>query len=212
MISLTKVCRMADLEEDLKPLVDQYVDPHFGDGADQHPVRRWEYAMALLALRTWAVSDIRERTILDVGGAGSPLRSIVQAGHGGAGSYTVIDPAVTYGQTVENYRGHPANVVFSISTYEHTTQPLAFLEACARMTKPGGLLFLTFDYHAGGHTDTYHFHWMRERIVSRTTYGVLIDLFTEILDFDLFGEFSDIWHGPQLYDYSVASLALQRRP
>jgi len=213
MIPLTKTLNPADMDE--PAFLDQLVmvDRHWD--TNQHPMRRWEYGMALLALQTgkeeWLNSAGKMR-IADVGGAGSPFH--LMTGY----ETVIIDPAEPesdFARPVEAIARRHAEVydaVFSISVFEHTMDPLAFLEGCWRILKPHGLLFLTFDYcgRPDATTDTFHFNWMRERVVTRAMWDAMIGALTLIKDMELFGDVNCGDNGPQVYDYTFASLCLKK--
>ncbi len=212
MIPLTKTLNPADLDE--PEMRDQLVqvDKHWD--TQQHPLRRWEYALALLALSEWkkqeaSASDVI--SIADVGGAASSFHLMT------SDDTTVIDPLQTgsggFDYPVEVIaRRHTGvyDAVVSISTFEHTSNPLAFLEACCTILKPGGLLFLTFDYAPNSGKDTYHFNWMRERIVNHLLWGRLAKILHALHGYDHFGDVDWISHGPHVYDYAFASLCLKK--
>ena len=197
------------------------VDRHFATAIPQHPMRRWEYALALWAIWHW--KDGRDarypRGIVDVGGNGSPfwrmaapLTAWVQ----------VIDPAEN--TTLETYltslasRPTLVDVVTCISVLEHVEDLDQFCYHLSCLVAPGGLLFLTMDYCDGFADardafrvpDTYHFHWMRKRIFNSFAVEQLIAGFYR-QSFTLFGDADYTWHGPQVYDYTFASLALVKR-
>lgn len=194
----------------------------------QHPIRRWEYAMALHAIHEWlwataaqAGPDDPPPAIADLGGAGSnfwqaltPLSPT---------PITVIDEKLPGTQFVDLHpsllyiRGtaeHAAprfteafDILTCISVVEHVVQVRPFLKALHTLLRPGGLLVLTTDYWDCEGPDTAHFHWMRERIYNVETLRGLRGGLWE-LGFRMFGQAD--WHytGPQVYDYSVASLTM----
>jgi hypothetical protein len=75
---------------------------------------------------------------------------------------------------------------------------------------PGGLLFLTMDFWDQPGPDRAHFHWMRKRIFN---YGFERAIMEPLLDAGFFwlGDRDLTYHGPQVYDYTFASLALVKR-
>jgi len=173
---LTKTADPADftmLTQELNQ-VDRYPIGH-----EQHPMRRWEYAMCLRAIRAWCVDPsvppvpihhevVRggvhegELTragwfVLDIGGAGSSLRDVLT--DLGMVVY-VIDPRSSHHLTLEklvagNHEDSRvptrAPIVTCISTVEHV--PVdgldRFLDCLCRAVLPGGLLFLTSDIQEG---------------------------------------------------------------
>ncbi len=184
--------------------------------------RAWEYAMALRAIRRWlpdyqpAAPDPRDHphpalTLVDVGGAGSPLcRIITQAYPTILGE--VRDPSLN--TTVEfHVEQHPtaqasADLVTVISVLEHVKGWRPFLRACAALLAPGGLLVLTTDYWDAQGPDTAHFHWMRERIYNRETITDVQQLCREI-GLDRFGLADWVYRGNHCYgEYSFLAMAL----
>lgn len=228
----SKPCDLLKDAEALTPfyaMIDQ--SPAALDG--QHPIRRWEYAMALAAIDQWNLAR-RERdgtiplgqalTIGDVGGAGSNFWQVLV----GLTSEPVllIDPhappsgkpegaCLLYTGSVEeyaaNYSHNQFDLLTCISVIEHVTDLRPFFRACHMLLKPGGLLFLTTDYWDAEGDDTAHFHWMRERIYHEQSLTRLITSVRE-LGFARMG--ASRWRpypGPMVFDYSVASLALVRK-
>lgn len=228
-LPLSKTLDPADFGALAEELED--VDAHFTGAAPQHPMRRWEYAMALHAFNAWLELDDDHRTIedraqgtriYDVGGAGSPFFRMV-----GSDRTFVIDPAEAGGQTLAAYlRGKAtlAQAVFCLSVLEHVEDLDQFLYHLSCLVAPGGLLFLTMDCRETGDADAgwppdfppddRHFHWMRRRIFTPRIVESLLPFHLADLGFDMFGRYEqDKYHGHQLYgSYSFASLALRRRP
>jgi hypothetical protein len=232
-LSLSKTLNPADFEYLTLELA--IVDQHFTKEREQHPMRRWEYAMALRAARWWALQHkIHDRTtIFDVGGAGSPFHEMLFDEYNDSqegGDIFIIDPALpsneleqaqtlaealeygpkqTFGPTI----GH---MVFCLSVLEHVDDLDQFCYHLSCLVAPGGLLFLTFDYACTPDvltwpTDTYHFHWMRKRIFNEWARGRLHGDF-HTRDFRNLGDIGGAWTGPTVYDYSFCSLALIKRP
>ena len=193
------------------------VDQYFGCAKEQHPMRRWEYALAIAASDHWSdQAATQTHRLIDVGGAGSPfLRTAYAAGW----LPTLVDPAETYDlETYLNSRPRLADVVTCISVLEHIPDLDRFCYHLGCLVAPGGLLFLTVDYCDGFANaldnfrvpDTYHYHWDRQRIFNVFTLSQLTAQFLR-RDFSLFGETDYTWHGPQVKDYTFASLALIKR-
>lgn len=182
--------------------------------AGQHPMRRWEYAMALYTLTAWeaAREDLgclnRPYDALDVGGAGSSFTTILRGWRPGTHS-VIVDPLLNMGIEASPFPDASADLLFCLSVLEHVEHPTSFLRACARHLRPGGLLFLTVDYWDCEGPDTAHFHWMRQRIYNRPA---LTDVLTLARGFGLrrFGGTDWTYHGNQVFDYSFCSLALRK--
>lgn len=194
------------------------VDASFTAAREQHPMRRWEYAMALRAYDQWAQLDYERYghvnhthggRMVDVGGAGSPFRYMFEA----VGAHLrVIDPEenATLAQHIR-YAGLQS-CVFCLSVLEHIPDAdfEQFLYHLSCLVAPGGLLFLTMDYWDTSTVDTAHFHWMRQRIFTLGSWLYLGQAFKRF-QFDSFGEHDLHYHGAQVYDYTFASLALIKR-
>jgi SAM-dependent methyltransferase len=163
--------------------------------------------------------------IADIGGAGSNFWQVLTGMT--SEPIDVIDPSLPEsGPTAQTRRwgagvetlaangwiSHECfDILTCISVIEHVQELRPFFRACRMLLKPGGLLFLTTDYWDSEGPDVAHFHWMRERIYNEHTLSRLISSVGE-LGFARFG--TSQWRpypGPQLYDYSVASVALTRK-
>jgi len=234
-LPLSKTLDPADFDQLTEELA--IVDQYFTSEREQHPMRRWEYAMALRALATWKEGrDYRDpSTIADIGGGGSPFSLMLKDPHP-----IVIDPSESGGEDLAHYlttphwsmdESHPMlqQAVFCLSVIEHVDDLDRFLYHLSCLVAPGGLLFLTFDTtNSPEDEDRYHFHWMRKRIFRWTpeldpqfigfrSPFVYLPNVTFLLaaltqqNFTLLGEIDGIWHGNQVYDYSFASLALVKR-
>lgn len=221
-LPLSKTLDPADFEQLTEELT--IVDRYFTTAAEQHPMRRWEYAMALRAQETWLARRYPEERggggrIYDVGGGGSPFWRMV------GDRSCVIDPEDTSRQTLSYYLkgsvelGHQ---VFCLSVLEHVDDLDQFLYHLSCLVAPGGLLFLTVDICGCSRHDTehdpHHFHWMRRRIFSIDAWRYLW-VQMKPYGFDLLGRTVesptsyDGWqyHGNHVYDYSFCSLALVKR-
>lgn len=190
-----------------------YVDRWGRDLQHQHEHRRWEYAMALRALRQ---DNFHRRVALayDVGGAGSPFTQMLAGGV----PVRVIDPTINV-RFCREADFASADAIFAISVIEHLERSdwPEFIEAVSRTLRPGGLFFLTTDVLAPGSTeDRAHFHWMRmswstpESLVDwafdqQHENGLKLRSMGSIEDFD--------WEangGPHVYDYNFACLTFHK--
>lgn len=208
---LSKTLDPADFAELAEELV--VVDEYFYRAAPQHSMRRWEYAMALRAERTWGrMADIGG-PVYDVGGAGSPFYRMLDPY-----LVRVVDPKEGEGQDLAGYlRSGPrlGAAVFCLSVLEHVKDLGQFVYHLGCLVAPGGLLFLTFDYSAEPAAyvqDSYHFHWMRERIFTAYSIGNFVTGPLHDVGFSHLGAADWTDHGAHVYDYSFASLALVKRP
>jgi SAM-dependent methyltransferase len=198
-----------ELAEELK-----IVDRHFHSAREQHPHRRFEYALALRALRTLGREP--RRIVYDVGGAGSPFHFMLNPL---PARIEIIDPDKPPHWTLEQYcraGAELSDAVFCLSVLEHVDDLDRFLYHLSCLVAPGGLLFLTMDCcnslgQYGTPEDTYHFHWMRKRIFNAYSLGDLVAAPLLQRDFTHLGSIDLTWHGPQVYDYSFCSLALVKR-
>ncbi len=193
------------------------VERNFTCASPQHPMRKWEYTMGLLAFYAF-----RERSsycphrcwVLDVGGAGSPFARMFPE----TAYVAIVDPALpASAETIEELAHrlaggpHRCDALFSISVIEHVPDLDGFLDACTTMLRPGGLLFLTMDAWDPPSDDyakdTAHFHWMRERIFSVGMIEGLLEAL-EHRGFTPFGAVDLEYKGNTVYDYTFASLAM----
>jgi hypothetical protein len=207
-LPLTKTLNPADLLTltDELDIVDSYPL-----GSEQHPCRRWEYAMCVLAVREWLKLWPTELPPIgmDVGGTGSCLKHILTDRLGVA--TRVLDPREN--ETLREYRdAHPPvcfPLVTCISTIEHVPEEdyWAFVTDLASLVMCGGLLFLTSDIKKRGAGDKKHFHWMRERIYTPIRWGELASII-ESHGLSLFGDIDWRYNGDHVYDYSFCSMAL----
>lgn len=212
-LPLTKTLDPADF--DLLPKELAIVDEHFASAREQHPMRRWEYALALDAIFRWAgqAGKVSYRAV-DVGGGGSPFRRMLEEVRQSR-DVIVVDPEENYdlaSYVADFPRLSP--VVTCLSVLEHVDDVDHFLYHLNCLVAPGGLLFLTVDCCGDedhlGTGDTYHFHWMRRRIFSLSHWRYL-HLNLRGYEFNLFGGEDWSYHGNHVFDYSFASLALVKR-
>lgn len=187
----------------------EWIREHFSqEMAGQHEQRYWEYGMALRALTSYYGQQQRAQLdVLDVGGAGSPLRSIVDHYFAGHLRCSVVDPRVNV--PLDGW-GWQADAVLCVSVLEHVEELSGFLLHLDRVLVPGGLLFLTVDCEdmpSADGLDNRHFHWMRRRIFNLETWRRLGEPFAQV-GYQLFGGADWGWHGSHVFDYSFASLCL----
>lgn len=180
----------------------------------QHWSRRWEYCMALSALKVWQQGSTYSRWMIDVGGAGSPFSRMLS----GYGDHvvTIVDPKrnVSLAEFVhEPINAHLAPCVFCISVIEHVEDLDQFLYHLSCLVAPGGLLFLTTDFWDRlGEPDTAHWHWDRKRIFDAYTLGRVAGSLLQLGFSHLGGAADYTWHGPiENWGYAPASLAMVRR-
>lgn len=224
VLPFSKACDLLGDAAALAPFYEQ-IDRCPDALAGQHPIRRWEYATALYTMQVWQENqgqgDGHPGTplqICDVGGAGSNFWKVLA----GLTSETVIvvDPstvrvedhqAVFLTASAEDYAANAPHdqfdVLTCISVIEHVRDLRPFFRACRMLLKPGGLLFLTTDYWDADGEDTAHFHWMRERIYNAGSIRSLLRSLRD-LGYRSFGTSDWTYAGAQVYNYSVASLAV----
>lgn len=197
-----------DLQADLPQLVEELaVVDAVGVGAQTPEARRWEYALALRALKTWETqTQAQTRRLVDVGGGGSAFRTMAEAR---GWVVRVVDPGETVDlATYLTTRPCLADAVVCLSVLEHVKDLPRFLYHLGCLVAPGGLLVLTMDCWDRPGPDTAHFHWMRERIF---TVSEWLGLRTWFGFFFLLGELDPIYHDDQLYaSYSIASQVLRK--
>lgn len=204
ILTLSRVARQTDFTKFEPEDLNLIADLGLLDG--QHPMRAWEYAIVLEALRRWGGSSLMAgEAALDVGGAGSMLwKALTARGL----RPQVLDPAVPPNVPLEGYRGRPVPVVTCISVLEHVPDLDDFLRRLAGIVVPGGLLVLTTDYHTRGDLgDRFHFHWMRRRIFGPFQIGAVSELLARE-GFMLLGGGLDLEWEPTVYDYGFFSLVL----
>lgn len=217
-LPLTKTLDPADFDHLAEELA--IVDQHFHSVAEQHPMRRWEYAMALRALHDYLedAEGPRATLITDVGGAGSPFRHMLATQHT---RVQVVDPKENISLERHVQTNAPlTDVVFCLSVLEHVEDLDQFLYHLSCLVAPGGLLFLTMDccgcdshdadMEIPSHVDRHHFHWMRQRIFGRADLRFVAERLLDY-EFSCLGERDLTYHGAHVYDYNFASLALVKR-
>lgn len=232
---LNRLARPDEWHPNNGPLIDQHMLVTEQTLQGQHQVRAWEYSQALKALDLHQADvdgPLGPPLIADIGGAGSnfwqtltcytsqPITRIDPNHEWGAGD----QPAQHFRETLEEYlsapvigtdgkrRRHQFDAVFCLSVIEHVPSKSLqdFERDLVSLVKPGGLLVLTCD--AGeSHPDTYHFHWMRERIYTPAGLQALCMVFEQSYGMFMLTGADFAWHGPTAYDeYTVASLAFTK--
>jgi hypothetical protein len=217
-LALSKTLDPADFDQLRDRLTG--VDPYFTRDREQHPMRRWEYAMALEAQARWydATSGTTrpQGPVIDVGGAGSPFWRMVNPE-----VCRVVDPDGG-SDLAEHLRlgAMLASEVYCLSVLEHVDDLDQFIYHLGCLVAPGGLLFLTVDHcdhpshdadmEVASTPDQHHFHWMRKRIFGRWD---LEHVAETLLDqsFSWLGDRDFTYHGHHVFDYSFCSLALVKR-
>jgi len=192
------------LKEELK-----VVDAHGIEG--QHEHRRWEYALALHAVWRWQQRGGKlHDSLYDIGGAGSKFHLMLCEWCDV--DTKVIDPRENTG-TVENFvraGAALADVVTCLSVIEHVEDVDHFLYTLSCLVAPGGLVVLTMDYWNRCGADTAHFNHMRQRIYCPKSYANL-RLQCTPLHLHTFGGVDPSYHGANVYDYTFASLVLEKQ-
>lgn len=204
--TFTKTMHPSDLYF-LTPAIVKVVDSEFTRAAEQHPARRWEYAMAL----ELAHQLPRVESILDVGGYGSPLVHMFEALMPGT-HYEVVDPRVN--SVLHDYVAshRHADLVLSISVIEHVDDVDQFCVDLVEATAPGGTLFITMDCwdRPSSERDAAHFHWMRNQIFCPETWKALQKALKD-LGMNRYGDEDWTYYGHQLFgSYTFCSLAMQK--
>jgi hypothetical protein len=187
------------------------VDAHPNTVPHEH--RRWEYALALQAVGRWrARGGPWEGPLYDIGGAGSAFSEMLADWTGR--EVLVVDPAITDGYTLEQVveeGGAPlSKVVTCLSVIEHVKDLDRFCYHLSCLVAPGGLLVLTMDYWNKCGPDTTGNKDLRERLFCPKTYGQLRQQLG-VFQLTAFGGVDPAWHGTHVWDYSFASLVLEKR-
>jgi SAM-dependent methyltransferase len=191
------------------------VDRYFTQEREQHPARRWEYALSLRALEMWEAATQPAHVVYDIGGGGSPFKHMV-------GPCTVVDPNLPadspdhHRQSLAQFVTDApmlADAVFCLSVLEHVDDLYQFVYHLSCLVRPGGLLVLTMDACDCRHAvDPHHFRWMRQRIFTRELYLDLKRIVANLQFQPFLGGVVSTYPGPAVYDYSFRSLVLVKNP
>lgn len=194
----------------------------------EHPLRRWEYGLALHVIRKNGGTDV-----LDVGGGGSIFAPaaewpdvgllVTQVDPGDCASWVRDQRArlMNYSDDVhlsyiqEDFMTYQENLdligqydaVTCLSVIEHVAKPAPFIKKLASRVKPGGLLVITTDFHPSGkpkvdgHLRTYNKRSMDTMITALKKLG-----------FEFFGSKPDwTYNGDDVNDaYSFAALVMSK--
>lgn len=224
-IPLTKTLQLSDLEALDREVA--LVDRFFDSAQRQNHMRRWEYAMAIRALKSWgevSSKPMGDAVTYDIGGAGSPFRQMIGERFS---KCSLIDPdGDAWKHRLDEFitMNPPlGDAVFCLSVIEHVDNLPRFLYHLGCLVAPGGLLFLTMDcrenvegdikWPPADVDDDRHFHWMRKRIFTPRHIEAIHPFTLGALGFGYFGGADFTYHGHTVNGgYSFASLALRRRP
>lgn len=210
-LPLSKTLDPADFDQLTEEL--QIVDAHFTAEVSQHPMRRWEYALALRAYVAWGETTTLGGPLYDVGGSGSPFYRMLDPYQ-----VRVVDPQepdqIDLAELL--HQGPKLGAaVFCLSVLEHVEDLDQFLYHLGCLVAPGGLLFLTMDYcddpALAWPEDRYHFHWMRRRIFNAYSLGRWLSVPLFAYGFQPLGATNFMGFTPAVYNYSFCSLALTKR-
>jgi len=180
----------------------------------EHPMRKWEYGLALKLLL-----EIGAEKILDVGGGGSLLAPVLshygihvtQIDPDPSGESTVAKQNEILGQSNEficqdflEYRGRTKyDAVICMSTIEHIKdedEKTFFL----KLLKPAPFLFLSTDYSPKGKP----FSVAHERTYNSASLKRLAKL---AKGWSFYGGVDYSYRQPLVYEYTFASLALAKK-
>ncbi len=180
----------------------------------EHPMRKWEYGLALKFLLETGVT-----TVLDVGGGGSALAPILH--HYGM-KVTQIDPDPSGVTTVEmqnqilgsdiafinedflTFKGRKKfDAVICMSTIEHIETKADEKAFMTKLCKKAPVLFLTTDFSPKAKV----FSPDHYRTYNKMSMLKLANL-AKKFKFQFYGEVDYTYGGALVYDYTFASLAL----
>jgi SAM-dependent methyltransferase len=184
----------------------------------EHEHRKWEYGLALSALRR-----ARVRTVLDAGGGASIFAPAAAWSDIGI-HVTQVDPG-DFASWIESQRQIVPDVgpyiqrdfmdwedetaydaVTCLSVLEHVEDDIAFFKKLLPHVKPGGVLFVTVDFHpsgeaqVGGHLRTYN----KDRL------SVLSGIARKAGFKNYLGKSSWNYDGEHVNNYNFASLCMRR--
>ena len=186
------------------------------DNGLAHPHRRWEYGLAIRALLA-----NKAKTVLDIGGGGTvfaPAASwlgmeVIQVdpepyikrvlAHA-----KVIDCPLAYIQKdfMDYNSRREFDAVTAISTIEHVLDDGLFFDKMLTFIKPGGLLFITTDFHPSGEALAYPYHLRTYNIESLEALYVRASK-----EFAWFGDTCDYaYRGEDVNNYTFASMVLKK--
>jgi len=182
----------------------------------EHPMRKWEYGLALKFLL-----EVGAKTVLDVGGGGSALAPLLA--HYGI-DVTQIDPDPSGIEAVEKqneilgcdikfinedflkYTSRKKyDAVTCMSTIEHIEGKVDEKAFMTKLCKPGNILFLTTDFSTTGKT----FGGAHCRTYNKVSMVKLANL-AKNYGFKYYGEVDWTYGGAMVYEYTFASLALTK--
>jgi hypothetical protein len=180
--------------------------------AEEHHIpaeggRRWEYALALHALGRWSEAFPLRKWVAPIYQIGRPEPqgpSLLH--HATECDAQVVDPT----QLAEMTGQRLSPLVVALSVIDAVRNDAEFLYYCSCLLAPGGLLVLTFPFWQRCGADTAVGHNDRFRIYCPKLYQALRAQAAEYL-LSPFGGVDPTWHGPQVHDYTLASLVLEKR-
>ncbi len=182
-------------------------------GRAEHEHRAWEYGLVLRAIREYGAVRV-----LDVGGGGSNFApaaawidmKVTQVDPDGYGPW-VAEQSRKIGKPIEYvqqdfmaYDGpKDFDAVVSISVMEHVGDDDAFYRKLASHVRVGGVLAVTVDFWPdGGRKSACH--------LRTYTHDRLVELARSVPGFRMIGQPDYAHLGQYVYDYTFASLVVQR--
>jgi hypothetical protein len=173
--------------------------------AGQHRSRRWEYALAMQAIRRWIEAGRPlAGPLYDV--ANGPTFGAILSDWIGA-----VPTEVPVGFVEDARSGSQlGDVMLALSVLEHVDDPNDFLYGASCLLARGGLLVLTFAFWNRCGEDTATGHERRRRIYCPKLVSALRQQ-AEALQLRPFGGVDSTWHGTQVDDHTIASLVMEKR-